>query len=123
MREYSVYVHISPSGKRYVGITCCEPEKRWSNGKGYKCCSSLNEAIKKYGWDNFSHQILIDGLCKESAEALERQFIDRWNTANPLCGYNLKLGNKHGESAKKKIGDKNRAKWKEKRIERIREEN
>ena len=25
---YSVYMHTSPSGKKYIGITCQEPEKR-----------------------------------------------------------------------------------------------
>ena len=35
-RNYKLYVHISPSNKRYYGITCQEKcEYRWQNGKGY----------------------------------------------------------------------------------------
>lgn len=31
---YSLYVHTSPSGKRYVGITGINPNRRWQNGRG-----------------------------------------------------------------------------------------
>ena len=31
--NYTVYKHISPSGKIYVGITKQKPEYRWNNGK------------------------------------------------------------------------------------------
>ena len=34
-REYSVYCHTFPNGKRYVGISS-DCEKRWRNGKGYE---------------------------------------------------------------------------------------
>lgn len=32
---YSVYVHTTPNGKRYVGMTSQEPFVRWRNGLGY----------------------------------------------------------------------------------------
>lgn len=32
MENYKVYMHTLPNGKRYVGITKQEPEKRWLNG-------------------------------------------------------------------------------------------
>ena len=36
-KTYCVYKHTSPSGKVYIGMTCKDPpEKRWSNGNGYK---------------------------------------------------------------------------------------
>ena len=35
--NYSVYVHISPSNKYYIGITKFKPSQRWGkNGCGYK---------------------------------------------------------------------------------------
>ena len=49
MDNYTVYMHISPSGKKYIGITGQSIERRWGNGTGYKNCISLNLAIKKYG--------------------------------------------------------------------------
>lgn len=46
------------NNKKYVGIT----RKRWANGKGYRDNIHFNNAILKYGWDNFDKQILYEGL-------------------------------------------------------------
>ena len=32
---YTVYMHTSPSGKRYIGITSMKPTERLRNGGGY----------------------------------------------------------------------------------------
>ena len=34
--KYVCYMHISPSNKKYIGITCQETDRRWQKGKGYK---------------------------------------------------------------------------------------
>lgn len=34
--SYTVYRHISPSEKVYVGIIKNKPEYRWNKGKGYR---------------------------------------------------------------------------------------
>ena len=48
-RNYTVYLHTSPSGKYYVGITGTSIEKRWKkNGEGYKN-QVFYKAIEKYG--------------------------------------------------------------------------
>ena len=57
--NWTVYMHITPNNKKYIGITSQIPNKRWRNGKGYKKCLFLN-AIKKYGWGNIKHEILFD---------------------------------------------------------------
>ena len=36
MDNYTVYMHISPSGKKYIGITCQKVKNRWNSGRGYK---------------------------------------------------------------------------------------
>ena len=58
---YSVYKHTNKvNGKVYIGITYNKPEVRWgSNGIGYKRQLFWN-AIQKYGWDNFTHEILFE---------------------------------------------------------------
>ena len=65
--NYKVYVHISPNGKRYYGITKQEPKKRWQNGKRYGYNDHFTNAINYYGWDNFDHIIWASGLTQEEA--------------------------------------------------------
>lgn len=113
--SYIVYKHTSPSNKIYIGITSQpNPKRRWRGGCGYKSNEYFKKAIDKYGWNNFSHEILYQGLTKEDAEQKEIELISFYKSTNPLFGYNLDNGGnsngKHSESTKKKIGDANRGK-------------
>ena len=48
-KKYTVYKHIFPNDKIYIGITCNSPKTRWGNqGYGYKN-QLVGRAIKKYG--------------------------------------------------------------------------
>ena len=67
MVNYSVYCHVSPTGKKYVGISS-NPEKRWGNGEGYKKNYLFYPDIQLYGWDNFIHEILYTNLSIEDAK-------------------------------------------------------
>ena len=89
--KYCVYCHTAPNGKKYIGITqnC---RRRWQNGRGYVRNAHFNNAILKYGWDNFSHEIVFDNLSKEKACELERELIARYKSNNPKFGYNNSLG-------------------------------
>lgn len=78
-RNFTVYYHVFPNGKKYVGITCLEVEKRWRNGNGYHGQPVYN-AIKKYGWDNIEHNIYLINLTHEEANKLEHQLIHDWDT-------------------------------------------
>ena len=55
MGEYSVYMHTTPSGKRYIGITCQDPKIRWGNGYNYKKQPYFSNAINEFGWNNIKH--------------------------------------------------------------------
>lgn len=90
--NYTVYLHISPSNKRYYGITCLSPKKRWNNGKGYKTQQYFYRAIEKYGWGNFEHIIIVKGLDEETAKWLEIELIKEHNTTNSNYGYNVTEG-------------------------------
>ncbi len=94
--NYTVYKHISPNGKQYIGITKQDVEKRWANGEGYKNCTYLYNAIKKYGWENFQHIILYTGLSREKACEIEKKLIEDLDLLNPEKGYNLKTGGRYG---------------------------
>ena len=88
-KNYCVYEHISPNGKKYIGISC-DAEKRWRNGKGYETQPKIARAINKYGWENVTHNIIIDGISKEQAETLERYLIAELKTIDH--GYNTSTG-------------------------------
>ena len=90
--NYCVYIHTTPSGKVYIGITNQKPTRRWRNGDGYRPkdgeTTPFFSAIKKYGWDNIAHEIVKDGLTKEEACLLEIELIKKYNngerTSDPL---------------------------------------
>lgn len=95
--SFSVYRHTAPNGKVYVGITGRNPVSRWANGFGYRSQKVFFRAICKYGWDNFTHEILHSGLCKEEAGQKEVELI-RYHRANERSfGYNVENGGMHGE--------------------------
>lgn len=92
---YKLYKHTTPSGKVYIGITCNEVKKRWSNGNGYVQNQYFYRAIRKYGWENIKHEILLTGLTKEKAEWWEKRMIKKYRSTNPKYGYNHGEGGVH----------------------------
>lgn len=106
-RIYTVYRHISPSGKMYVGITSMNPSKRWGCGNGYKNNDYFYRAIKKYGWDNFKHEILLSNLSKEEADFAEKVMIQTWRLTDRDKGYNIHSGGikhyKHSKETREKM--------------------
>lgn len=76
------------NGKVYIGITKQKPEYRWNDGNGYKK-QLFFKAIKKYGWDNFEHIILLKNLSKEEAEKKEIEFIKKYDSHCNKYGYNV----------------------------------
>lgn len=90
--SYCVYVHVTPSNKRYIGITCQNPIYRWGNGHNYKNNLHFYNAILKYGWDNIRHEILFTNLTKEEACQKEIELIARYKSNNPEFGYNHSTG-------------------------------
>ena len=101
MGNYTVYMHISPSNKRYIGITSQkEINIRWQNGYGYKHNKYFTNAINKYGWDSFQHIIIARGLDEEEAKWLEIELIREWDSINPNKGYNISFGGDTGNHLK-----------------------
>lgn len=103
-RKYTIYKLTSPSGKSYIGQTGQKPEIRWAKGNGYNTSSNIYKAIKKYKWENFTHEILEEGLTLKQANQVEKEYIKKFNTLAPN-GYNLQPGGDnrktHKETKKK----------------------
>lgn len=96
---YKVYKHTLPketsgrdNDKIYIGITCQKPEHRWRNGDGYNYNPHFYNAIKKYGWENFKHEILFVNLSKEEAEQKEIELIAFYDSTNAELGFNIQSG-------------------------------
>lgn len=108
MAGYTVYMHVAPNGKRYIGITCRKPEYRWNGGRGYDGSPHFSAAIMKYGWDNICHEILFSGMTKEDAICKEIELIARYNTTDRSYGYNITCGGEGSSGVKQ--SDKTKAK-------------
>ena len=93
-KKYTVYEHLFPDGKRYIGITSQELKRCWANGYTYKDMG-ISEAIDKAGWDNIRHFVLFEGLSKQVALAIQSKVIQNKHTYSPRWGYNKSHGSKY----------------------------
>lgn len=104
MKRFCVYKHTFPNGKVYIGITSKKPEERWQNGKGYTSNKHLQNAIRKYGWINIKHDVLLKNLNDKEAKFFEIYYIKLYKSTDKQKGYNISLGgNIISEETKKKI--------------------
>ena len=117
MNNYKLYLHTTPNGKRYYGITKQNPKKRWLSGHGYRNNQYFWRAITKYGWNNITHEVLCDGLTEHEAQELEQYMIQWYDTANRKYGYNLSKGGEsssgyhHTEETKQKMSESMKGKY------------
>ena len=86
---WSVYKHTNLTNQKvYIGITSRKPSSRWGlQGKGYKDQPKFFNAIEKYGWENFKHEVLYTNLSLEEALSFESQLINEYNSIEK--GYNV----------------------------------
>lgn len=78
------------NNKIYIGQTK-RLNKRFKEHVIYKKFSLLSKAIKKYGINNFSFEIITKTKFQQTANLLEEYFIIIYNTLTPK-GYNVLLG-------------------------------
>ena len=97
-----IYCLTSPSGKKYVGqcVKQLSSGKKWgyiqrwkdhirdANSKNY--CRKLNNAINKYGSENFTIEVIKECNIYE-LNYYEEYYIKLYNTLSPN-GYNLTSG-------------------------------
>ena len=79
---YIVYVHITPDGMHYYGVSN-NHKCRWdSNGIHYRD-TSLQPYIEKYGWENIQHKVLFENLSYDVALKIEDSLIlSGWEKGN-----------------------------------------
>lgn len=97
MDSWKIYKHTNKiNGKCYIGQTKQSLKVRWKNGIGYDGSPVFYKAIQKYGWDNFTHEVIEDNiLSQEEANNREIFYIKFYNSYigfNNCNGYNATLG-------------------------------
>ena len=95
--DYIVYEHVNKiNGKKYVEMTSQSLSERSGNyGTKYDSPNFRND-IDLYGWDNFEHNIIAEGLTRKEAELLETTLINYLDLKNPEKGYNMRNGGEGG---------------------------
>lgn len=106
-RPYTVYKHTNKeNGKVYVGITRRTPERRWQRGAGY-VGTLFGNAIRKYGWDNFEHEIIATSLTKNEACSMEIELIAKHRSNEYEYGYNKSCGGETTDCINPRSGKEN----------------
>ena len=100
--RWTIYCHIHvASGRRYVGLTKKTWKQRWNQHvytatklaeKGW---SHFANALRRYGKDAFSHEVLEVCGSLEEANAAEVRWIEHFDSTNPERGFNLEKGGSH----------------------------
>jgi group I intron endonuclease len=115
---YSIYKIVNQiNGKVYIGFTSKEHHRFTTHQKVTKNSKHskrlLYFAVKKYGWENFEFTIIYQSLDEEYClTTMEPFFINEYNSFN--SGYNMtkggegRVGFKHSEETKYKIGSRTR---------------
>lgn len=73
--KWSLYRHITPSGKVYIGITSQKPEYRWNNGNGY-----LNSRKTKPKSSIIKYGVLFTNLDEDTTKRLEVELIRHYKS-------------------------------------------
>ena len=101
--------------KKYIGQTIDFRKRMGQHRRGvHPQCRYLFHAIKKYGWESFDPNIIDSADTKKELDALETQYIKKYDTMNSDLGYNLTTGGEgavYSEESKKRISDLKLAWW------------
>lgn len=114
----TIYKLTSPSNKCYIGqtINLVERKRTLYNPNKYYSGHRLDNAIKKYGIENFQYEIIIQIVesskekLREKLDELEKFYIKKYDSYNN--GYNMTLGGSGSngcfqtEESKRKISEK-----------------
>ena len=83
VREWCIYKHtLIGTDLCYIGQTN-DIKTRWKPS-AYKTCTKFYNAINKYGWNNFKHEILKDNLTIDEANEWEEYYIKVYNNYTNL---------------------------------------
>ena len=99
--------------KIYIGQTTKtlnERKRGYKNDVRFaKVCRPIIAAMRELGMDKFSFESIYETDSKADLDLKEKEYIKKYNSANPEHGYNVELGGnsigKHAEYTKKAISE------------------
>lgn len=92
---YNIYkITNTVNGLIYIGCTTKDIDTRM---KGHKSRyrnrdTELYKAMRKYGFDKFTIEVIESGSDDSIRYSREKYFIDKLNAMNPSIGYNMTIG-------------------------------
>lgn len=100
---YYLYSYTSPSGKKYIGITDCIARRQSEHAKKEFGCKNnttkFAQAIRKYGYKNFTFEIIGKSKDLQTIEEFEIYYIQLLDCIGN--GYNITTGGSRGGASKK----------------------
>ena len=97
-KEYYGFVYLTTNkinGRRYIGQRYYDTKGKWKLYLGSG--KILKDAIKKYGRDNFTVEILENCKTKEILNEKEKYWIKKYNAIFDDSFYNIALGGDGGD--------------------------
>lgn len=96
MTRWTIYCHTHiESGRRYVGLTQRMWQERWRGHihlAKFRATTHFARAIRKYGKEAFSHEVLEVCHSLDVANLAEECWIELFETRDPEKGFNLAKG-------------------------------
>ena len=91
---YIITNHIN--GKKYIGQKRYDKANKWKSylGSGIH----LKRAINKYGFENFTKEIIEDCKTKEHLDEREKYWIEHYNAVKSDKFYNIASGGDGGDT-------------------------
>lgn len=89
-KQFTIYRHITPDGKSYIGCTSNTIRERWD--MGYQHNHIFSAMCRKYGWYGMQHETLATVSDESEAYKVEQEMITKYQSNNPNFGYNISMG-------------------------------
>lgn len=100
---FYLYSYTSPSGKKYIGITDCIKRRQSEHAKKEFGCrkntTKFAQAIRKYGYKNFTFEVIGKSNNLSTIEDFEIYYIELLDSVQN--GYNITTGGSRGVASRK----------------------
>lgn len=93
--------------KIYIGQTIRSLKARWKrHTRGTSRCTSLSNAIKKYGAENFTIEVIDKATTPDELNKKEIYWIAYYKSDEKEFGYNIQIGGRNGNKDHYKLSEK-----------------